>query len=89
MKTRAFTYRSRSGSGDRPSGVARWRWGISRPTRMFKGVPAAPSVEEAAARLRDRPTLLSKVTPELLAAFEAYEGTEFVGRNGPRVERRR
>jgi len=43
-----------------------------------------PSFEEMERRIRGRPTLLSTLTPEQLAAFDAFEGTQFVGRQEPR-----
>ena len=48
---------------------------------------SAPSVAEAERRVRGRPTLLDSVTPEILAAFDAFEGTQFVGRQEPRRKR--
>ena len=56
-----------------------------RPTiKPSVRIPSAPSAEEAERRFRGRPTLLSSLTPEQLAAFDAFEGTQFVGRQEPK-----
>jgi hypothetical protein len=48
-------------------------------------VAEPPSAEEARRRIEGFPTLLSTVTAEQLAAFDAFEGTEFVGCSEPRI----
>jgi len=57
------------------------------PGARFQRVDVSepPSAEEARRRIDNRPTLLSTVTAEQLAAFDAFEGTEFVGRREPRI----
>jgi hypothetical protein len=85
MKTHASENARRPVSGH-PESFPPRRRGISWFARAVEwtGIPAAPSAEEAERRVRGRPTLLASVTPEILAAFDAFEGTQFVGRQEPR-----
>jgi len=85
MKTHASENARRAAPGQPESPPLRRRV-ISRFARAVEwtGIPAAPSAEEAERRIRGRPTLLSTLTPEQLAAFDAFEGTQFVGRQEPR-----
>ena len=87
MKTRDIDTHGRTSGDGRPMPASLRRRVISRLTRPFRwaGVPDAPSAEEARRRIEGFPTLLSTVTAEQLAAFDAFEGTEFVGRKDPRI----
>lgn len=84
MKAHASDHARRVAPGHTESPSLRRRV-ISRFARAVEwtGVPGAPSAKEAERRIRGRPTLLSSLTPEILAAFDAYEGTQFVGRQDP------
>jgi hypothetical protein len=87
MKTRDIDTHGRTSGDGRPVPASLRRRVISRLTRPFRwaGVPDAPSAEEARRRIEGFPTLLSTVTAEQLAAFDAFEGTEFVGGREPRI----
>lgn len=63
----------------RPSDAPSWS------ERIVARLLGLPSLEEAERRLRSEPGFIASLTPEQIAAMDAYDGPEVLGpRNGPR-----
>jgi hypothetical protein len=53
--------------------------------RLVLRVLGLPTIEEAERRLRSRPGFFARLTPEQIAAMDAYDGPEVLGpANGPK-----
>lgn len=86
MNTSRMHFRASAPSGaTQPAGAVPVRRPVfSRISRTIgRMVFPAPSIEEAERRMRSRPSFIATMTPEQIAAIDAFDGPEVVGRGGP------
>ncbi len=82
-RTITGTLASRTASRRRFAGVPRAGWGMRRIRRAWLSMPL-PTMEEVEERLRGYRGFIASLTPEQIAAMDAYDGPEVLGNpNGP------